>query len=87
MKDFFPSRPRRFGKTLPLHTLNELFTGNRARYKSLWIDESNYDFTRFPVIFFSLSLDSNDFETLEKNIIAKLKRITEDYDITPADAR
>ncbi|MDR2198243.1 MAG: AAA family ATPase [Deltaproteobacteria bacterium] len=80
-KDFFLSRPRRFGKTLLLYTLNELFTGNRGRFKGLWIDESDYNFPRLPVIFFSLSMDSSDPETLKKNIIAKLKRISEDYDI------
>jgi hypothetical protein len=38
---FFLSRPRRFGKTLLLHTFNELFTANRDRFRGLWIYRSD----------------------------------------------
>ncbi|MDR1167012.1 MAG: ATP-binding protein [Deltaproteobacteria bacterium] len=34
----FLSRPRRFGKTLLLDTLQELFQGNQELFKGLWID-------------------------------------------------
>ncbi|MDR1166747.1 MAG: AAA family ATPase [Deltaproteobacteria bacterium] len=34
----FLSRPRRFGKTLLIDTLQELFQGNRELFKGLWID-------------------------------------------------
>lgn len=37
---YFLSRPRRFGKSLMISTLSELFHGNRALFKGLWIDES-----------------------------------------------
>jgi len=39
---FFLSRPRRFGKSLLLSTLHELYCGNRELFKGLWI-ESNWD--------------------------------------------
>jgi hypothetical protein len=37
----FLSRPRRFGKTLLIDTLLELFQGNRELFKGLWIDPEN----------------------------------------------
>ncbi|MDR1164808.1 MAG: AAA family ATPase [Deltaproteobacteria bacterium] len=37
----FLSRPRRFGKTLLIDTLHELFQGNRELFKGLWIDPEN----------------------------------------------
>jgi hypothetical protein len=33
----FLSRPRRFGKTLLLDTISELFQGDREIFKDLWI--------------------------------------------------
>jgi hypothetical protein len=34
---FFLSRPRRFGKSLTISTLDALFSGRRALFKGLWI--------------------------------------------------
>ncbi len=39
---YFLSRPRRFGKSLLLSTLKELFEGNRTLFEGLWI-ESRWD--------------------------------------------
>jgi hypothetical protein len=41
-KPYFLSRPRRFGKSLLLSTLKELFEGNRTLFEGLWI-ESRWD--------------------------------------------
>jgi len=47
---YFLSRPRRFGKSLFLDTLKELFEGNRPLFSSLYADE-HWDWTRrYPVI-------------------------------------
>ena len=40
----FLSRPRRFGKSLLLSTLKELFLGNKELFKDLWIEQSNFSF-------------------------------------------
>ena len=54
--NYFLSRPRRFGKSLTLDTINELFSGNKALFQGLWI-EDKWDWTEtFPVI--RLSLDA-----------------------------
>ncbi|MDR1577054.1 MAG: AAA family ATPase, partial [Deltaproteobacteria bacterium] len=57
-RNYFLSRPRRFGKTLLLNTLEELFSGNRESFKGLFIDRSDYDFPKLPVISLSLSLEA-----------------------------
>ncbi|MDZ7878585.1 MAG: AAA family ATPase [Saprospiraceae bacterium] len=36
---YFLSRPRRFGKSLMVSTLKELFEGNRVLFKNLWIED------------------------------------------------
>ncbi len=48
-KYVFLSRPRRFGKSLFLDTLKEIFEGNKALFKGLYIYDK-YDFDDFPVI-------------------------------------
>ncbi|MCD2449104.1 ATP-binding protein [Methylicorpusculum oleiharenae] len=47
---FFLSRPRRFGKSLLVDTLKELFEGNRALFEGLYIDDK-WDWSKqYPVI-------------------------------------
>jgi Predicted AAA-ATPase/PD-(D/E)XK nuclease superfamily len=59
-KGYFLSRPRRFGKSLTLDTIAELFSGNRALFEGLWIDDK-WDWTQtYPVI--RLSLDAISHE-------------------------
>lgn len=50
---YFLSRPRRFGKSLLVSTLKELYQGNKAVFEGLWI-ENNWDWTKIhPVLHFS----------------------------------
>lgn len=50
---FFLSRPRRFGKSLFLDTLKEIFEGNAALFKGLYA-EAHWDWSiKFPVLRFS----------------------------------
>ena len=48
-KYFFLSRPRRFGKSLFLDTLKEIFYGNKELFKGLYIYDK-YPFEQYPVI-------------------------------------
>ncbi|MDR1083820.1 MAG: AAA family ATPase [Deltaproteobacteria bacterium] len=51
-----PSRPRRFGKTLLLDTVSELFLGHRHLFENLWIGrETGYYFRPHPVIRLSVN--------------------------------
>ncbi|MDR2612022.1 MAG: AAA family ATPase, partial [Deltaproteobacteria bacterium] len=55
---YFLSRPRRFGKSLLLSTMEHVFRGERGLFKGLWIDSSDYDWKPCPVIRLDMS-DSN----------------------------
>ena len=46
----FLSRPRRFGKTLTVSTLEAIFQGRRELFKDLAIDKTDYDWKTYPVI-------------------------------------
>ncbi len=50
-KYFFLARPRRFGKSLLVSTLNSLFSGRKELFKGLWI-EDKWDWTKkHPIIY------------------------------------
>ncbi|KAK3582488.1 hypothetical protein CHS0354_024035 [Potamilus streckersoni] len=78
MKDkgvYFLSRPRRFGKSLLLSTMEMLALGRKDLFKDLWI-EDKWDWTRkYPVIRISM-LDINyeklGLEKALKNILTKI---------------
>ena len=60
-KYIFLSRPRRFGKSLFLDTLKNIFEGNKELFEGLYIHD-RYDFTPYPVI----KIDwAGNFKTLE----------------------
>ena len=52
---FFMSRPRRFGKSLMISTLEQIFKGNRKLFKGLAIAKSDYDWKAYPVIRLDMS--------------------------------
>ena len=78
---YFLSRPRRFGKSLTLDTISELFSGNRALFEGLWI-EDKWDWSQtYPVI--RLSLDSIGQEDgLRDALVEALKKIAKTNDLT-----
>jgi hypothetical protein len=57
---YFLSRPRRFGKSLLLDTIGEVFKGSKELFKGLWIYDSGYDFKAHPVIRFDMSNIANE---------------------------
>lgn len=68
-KYYFLSRPRRFGKSLFLDTLKEIFEGNKALFKGLYV-EDKWDFNHsFPVIRISFGSGVNQSpDDLERSI-------------------
>ena len=73
-KFYFLSRPRRFGKSLLLSTLAEVFSGDRELFKGLWIYDSDYDFAKHPVVRFDMSNIANKTpEILESDLISVIK--------------
>ena len=66
-KLYFVSRPRRFGKSLMLSTLNYLFQGRRDLFKGLAIDSLDYDWARHAVLAFNFAtMDTSTLEAFER---------------------
>ena len=86
-KHYFLSRPRRFGKSLFLDTLKELFEGNEPLFKGLAIHDQWDWSVRHPVL--RLSFGSGNFKepgNLHKETMAQLGTIekVDDCDTAPA---
>jgi hypothetical protein len=81
-KYYFLSRPRRFGKSLLVSTLKELYQGNKSVFEDLWI-ESHWDWSKTnPVI--HISFDSVDYQGLglNKAIIKALNDCAKTHEVT-----
>jgi len=71
-KYYFLSRPRRFGKSLFLSTLSEIFKGHKEYFEGLYIyDKWNWE-EKFPVV--EISFSSGGFKDIEstKTVIYKI---------------
>ena len=82
-KIYFLSRPRRFGKSLLVSTLEELFRGNKLLFEGLYIYD-RYDWTQqYPVITIDWSnIKHSSAETMEIDMCRFLSEIAEPYQIT-----
>jgi hypothetical protein len=69
---YFLSRPRRFGKTLLISTLAEIFAGHRELFEGLWIDGSDYAWEAHPVV-------RIDFSQVSVTIASELKDALTEY--------
>ncbi len=73
-KFYFLSRPRRFGKSLLVSTLEAYFLGRKDLFKGLTIEQLEKDWTVYPVL--KLSMNEGDFtkkNTLEDVLNENLK--------------
>ena len=85
-KYYFLARPRRFGKSLFLSTLQYFFEGERELFRGLFIDSAPWDWGEYPV----LRLDLNPERYAEKgkldDVLAKAFRSWEErYDVDVKD--
>lgn len=80
---YFLSRPRRFGKSVLVSTLNEIFSGNKELFKGLDLYDSDYRWHEHPVIRidFSLRVVSNA-EQFEKTLDYFLQEIADANSLT-----
>lgn len=62
-KYYFLSRPRRFGKSLLVSTLDAYFSGKKELFKGLAIEKLEQDWETFPVI--RLDLSGKDYSSTE----------------------
>lgn len=72
-KRYFISRPRRFGKSLTCSTLATIFEGDKKKFKGLWIEKSDYQWKKVPVIHLDFNgIRHKTAEDLEDQLTQKL---------------
>jgi len=79
-KMYFLSRPRRFGKSLLINTLREIFLGNQYLFKDLWI-EHKIEWKKYPIIQLSFAISDYKELGLKKSIEIKLLEVAKQYEI------
>ncbi|WP_020393769.1 ATP-binding protein [Thiolinea disciformis] len=82
-KHYFLSRPRRFGKSLFLDTLKELFEGNESLFQGL-AAQNQWDWSvKYPVLRFSFGSGKfTDTEGLENSLNTQLLLLEDKWGIT-----
>lgn len=78
-KYFFLSRPRRFGKSLMLSTMEAYFEGRRNLFKGLWIDRDDIDWTPRPVFRFNFVTASANIQSLRSTLINHISKWEDKY--------
>ena len=79
----FLSRPRRFGKSLLVSTLQAYFEGRKDLFKGLFIETVEKEWTEYPVLRFDMSSGKHmEKEQLERYIAMRLVEYEVKYGIT-----
>lgn len=83
-KYLFLSRPRRFGKSMLVNTLEALFQGKKHLFEGLYIYDK-WEWKEYPVIRldFSGMVYSNTKEAFEEDMAYRLKRVAKIHKIRP----
>lgn len=82
----FLSRPRRFGKSLLLSTLEAYFEGRRELFRGLDADSMDLDWTPSPVLHFDLNSENFKLENgLELHLDTLLRSLERTYGRQPED--
>ncbi len=80
-RHYFLSRPRRFGKSLLVDTLQELFEGNEPLFQGLDI-HPHWDWSaKYPVMRLSFGGNVSTPESVEKNVLNQLRGIESTFDL------
>ena len=84
-KYYFLSRPRRFGKSLFLSTLEAYFLGQKELFNGLYIEQVEKDWKEYPVLYLDLNTGIYDSETnLRNKLISHIIDWEEEYSISTA---
>ena len=82
-KFFFLARPRRFGKSLLVSTLQSYFEGKRDLFKGLAIEKLEKEWVKFPVLHFDMSGGKHmEKEQLERYLDFELSKQEQLFGIT-----
>lgn len=80
---YFLSRPRRFGKSLLLSTLENFFLGRRELFKGLSINSFDWDWEEYPVIRINLAEGSfSSPDGLEERLYEVIQEAAEKYGLS-----
>lgn len=83
-KYVFLSRPRRFGKSLLLSTIEAYFKGEKHLFDGLQIQFLEKNWEKFPVFHIRLAnVDSNNPESLHNNIQLQISQWEKEFDVSP----
>ena len=77
------SRPRRFGKSLLVDTLEAYFLGKKELFEGLKIMQMEKEWVKRPVIRLDMSRAGAEPETLRSYLDITFDRLEKEYDITP----
>ncbi len=79
----FMSRPRRFGKSLFLSTLEEILKGNKDLFKHCYIYKSEYAWPKYSVLFFDFSTIAHETpQAFEQGLIEELHKKATEHDVS-----
>ena len=82
-KYIFLSRPRRFGKSLLVSTLQAYYEGRKDLFKGLFIETVEKDWTEYPVLRFSMASGKHmEKDQLERYLGNRLVEYEKKYGIT-----
>ena len=70
-KIYFLSRPRRFGKSLLISTLEAYFQGKKELFERLAIEKLEKDWIKYPILHLDLNIEKYDTPDSLDNILEK----------------
>ncbi|NCD33495.1 MAG: AAA family ATPase [Spartobacteria bacterium] len=80
---YFLSRPRRFGKSLTLSTLESIFLGEKELFKGLYMEDQPFDWTPHTIIRIDMGDKQADTaERLEGTLRYAVLQQAQEYDLT-----
>lgn len=83
---YFLSRPRRFGKSLLISTLEAYFQGKKELFDGLAIEELEKDWIKYPVLHLDLNIEKYDTpESLDKILDSSLTAWEKIYGAEPSE--
>ncbi|WP_148372125.1 ATP-binding protein [Bacteroides bouchesdurhonensis] len=83
---YFLSRPRRFGKSLLISTLEAYFQGNRELFKGLAIEKLEKEWIKYPILHIDLNTEKYDTpESLENKLNGVLTQWEKIYGAEPSE--
>ncbi|MDR2578337.1 MAG: ATP-binding protein [Chitinispirillales bacterium] len=83
-RQYFISRPRRFGKTLLCWTLNALFSGKRELFEGLAISKTDWAWESYPIIHLDMSKvgTSEGVDGVRRSLAFQMKYIASEHEVS-----